>query len=465
MNPPIHCNLLRRMVVGLLLILGSAGLPAGTPFHVSGPLKAWLADGQSIGRPSKGLTFSLQLSAPDWKAAGTTFRLDSPMLGGTGLQVVLETMKVEGGRLAATVKLRNSSTRVVEGLRLDLTSAEEEYLAKDEQGKPVTKTRPSAALIASPLLFGDLPAGQVADPVPLEVTRLTSAETRKVLLTFTLSGLAYLGALHADATPNALDVDPQGRLLIGDLVGMRILRVEDEGRAPVQVATVPDQLMGLAVDPKSGDLFATAMNNASKVFRFSGRGEARDEIAKGSGLDAYIDHLRFDPQGALQAVGGGVLWVLRNGKVALRVDKVAGKDFSVRSADRDAQGNLWLLSDEALARTDPHGGSGRLVAGPGEDKLGRLASPRACRVDASGNVFVIEYASDRSEPGRISVFDAKGGFVRVFGHGASAAVPDTVLEGQLWGPTDVAFGPDGRLYVACEPHGKDGRNILIYKPL
>jgi len=70
---------------------------------------------------------------------------------------------------------------------------------------------------------------------------------------------------------------------------------------------------------------------------------------------------------------------------------------------------------------------------------------------------------DSEEAARVSVFDKSGALVRVFGRGGRTPDPnkEKILTGQVYRPSDIAFGTNGRVYVAQENDGGFTRNLML----
>jgi DNA-binding beta-propeller fold protein YncE len=231
------------------------------------------------------------------------------------------------------------------------------------------------------------------------------------------------------------------------------------------LAKLEDQCLSAAVDPKTGDVYATRGNSAD-VYVYSNTGAPKGSFDGGD----YLSFLRFDRQGNLYASGGHV-FRFAGRKVALDLKEVSDEGLSARGIDIDAAGRIWLVSGLEDARTffrvGPDGREALRVSAGKDWRLGRLDIPESVRVDAAGNVYVAELGEEGVEAARVSVFDRDGAFVRAFGRGGRAPDPDTdkSLPGQLWRPKDIAFGPDGRVYIAQENDGGFKTNaVLVFLP-
>ncbi|HXU30893.1 MAG TPA: hypothetical protein VN851_09980 [Thermoanaerobaculia bacterium] len=66
----------------------------------------------------------------------------------------------------------------------------------------------------------------------------------------------------------------------------------------------------------------------------------------------------------------------------------------------------------------------------------------------------------------MSVFDREGHLIRIFGRGARAALPtypDAYHEAQLFLGTDLAFGPENRVYIAGQRPGANGEYVMVFR--
>ena len=453
-----------------LLVAASAPVPraqeaSGGHFYFAGPLARLAADGVEVAPIGSGLPFSLVLSDGGSKVSPAQFDLKVPGASAP-LRLAFENLKFAGGRLTGDARITNSTGSVVEGLRLDLVSASEEFQTKDTKGAPALSTRAQAVSLASPLFFGDLSKGESSDAVPFDASNVRFApETTKVTLSGVVSGLRYAGAFNVPdvSNPAQIDSDAQGRLYLCDVTGNRVVRTDAEGRGAETVARLEDQCLGAAVNPKTGEVYATRANSTD-VYTFAGAAAGRFD-----GGD-YLSFLRFDRRGNFYASGGHV-FRFAAGKVALDLKELAGEGLSAKGIDVDAAGQLWVVSGledkRTLFRVAPDGRAAQRVSAGKDWRPGRLDVPESVRVDAAGNAYVAELGEEGAEAARVTVFDKAGALVRVFGRGGREPQRDAdkVLTGQLWRPRDIAFGADGRVYVAQENDGGFKTDaVLVFQP-
>jgi sugar lactone lactonase YvrE len=465
---------LKRVSFLVSLILAFAQFGAGLSqaqntakdhFHFAGPMSAYMLAGTAPGRVASGLQFTLVLRDKGGTIAPDHFELKGGKWTG---DVILSFggLKYEDGKLKGSAHLRNVSGSVIEGVRLDIVGATEEYKGLTSQGKDTLMTRSQGASLPSPLLFGDIPSGQEADSASVEVGGLVfNPETAMLSVHGLLSGLYYLGGfevLKLRSSP-AMDVGTQGDLFFVDVVGRSIVRTKANGSDQVAVVKLPDQCLGVAVDRKTGDVYATAVNNTA-IFRFSSGGELKGKIEAKDGLHGWTHNLRFSPEGTLYSDMSGSIVEIVSGKAGRVLSQVAGERIGVRLFDIDTDGNIWLCTSTSFFRSDILGKNGKRIATGPDWHLGSITTPNGCRVDADGQVYVTE-GEDRQEAGRISVFDKTGKLVRVFGLGNKTRLVGKLNPGQVSRATDIAFGPDGRVYIlhSGDP-GSKSPLVLMFLP-
>ena len=464
---------MRTLVITVALLSSCVSCFGQGHFHFAGPLSQFLAEGAAPGAVTGGLPFAVVLSEGGATIAPTTFTLQSEGWEGEAT-LTLENAQFANGRLTATVRLSNGTPSVLAGVRLDVTGATEEYKAKDDQGNDLLKTRAQAVGIASPLLFGDVAEHDDADPQPLEAGALAfQPETTRVMVSGLLSGLYLAGGIStpiAGGKVLSLDFDPQGRLYMAVLRQKDVYRCDADGQNMVAVASFPQILAHIAIDPANGDILGTSHD----IFRFSADGADQGRVPPPGAPTAdrvrgFAGVLRFDHDGKLYVADDNTLACYVANRRLWAADRLGAYRFhSPLFFDVDGEGNCWIGEpvEDALYRVGPAGAEGkRLATGP-DWHLGGITNPRAVRADAHGNVYLIEHANTQKgleEVQRISVFDREGRIVRVFGRGdRSPAEEGKLKEGQVAGiANDLAFGPDGRVYIA---NTNGDPQILVFRP-
>jgi sugar lactone lactonase YvrE len=458
----------KSLLLALLafFLLAPAAHPENAPYLFSGPLPSLLAPGAAAAANTAGLPFEIKITAGGRKVEGGSFALTVPDAQ-KPFRLTLDGAAFAAGKLTAKAIIGNSSGAALEGLRLDLVQATETYTKKDAEGKVTTETRPQK-VAAEPLHFGDLDVNETSDALPLVATGLAfGAETAQIVVRGVVSGLRYEKTV---ANPTAcgsgeIDVDDQGNIYLSDTCGQRIARLTPAGE--ISGFELPNQAKGAARDPASGRLAATYANYP-EIRIIGAESQVLGTIGEAQGIDTWPDFLRFDAQGKLWVEASATIRRFSStGKLEQRIASIAGTDLdSILSFDIAPDGTLWVVSAGALWRLPADGKAGARLVGPGL-RPGELTAPVAPRAAPDGSVWVIE-ASDATHgaPERVSVFDREGRLIRIFGRGARAALPtfpDAYHEAQLFLGTDLAFGPENRVYIASQRPGANGEYVMVFR--
>ncbi len=476
---PVSCSL--RVAASLLLISGLSPAavraddePAATAGHFGfvGPISRFAPEGGKAPAPvTSGLPFAIKIA--DNGSSVTPGKLDLVIPGVQDpLSMTLTGLKYDGGHLTGSLKLTNATGAVVEGLRLDVTGATETYPAKDDQGNalkdekgnPVLKTREQKAEIASPLLFGDLPKGKDSPSLALDVSGIALApDAIQVSVNGVLSGARLLNQWTSEeiVSPAEIVTDAKNRLYFADVVESRVLRCDLDGKNKSTVAKLPDQCLGVAVHPKTGQVYAIAINHPG-IFKFTAGGEDDGKIT--SEDIPNLGLLHTDSQGSLYGVGDRGIAVFDGEKFVRAIEKIGDFEVAPTGFDVAPNGTLWVCSNDSLFTVDSTGDNGKRIASGPDWHLGRVTGPTTCRVGPKGNVYVLEAGidlEDKYEPPRLSVFDPQGRFVRAMGHaGATAKSDDEPLPGQIKYPIDLAFDADGHLVVLGKVGGGNSASLI-----
>jgi hypothetical protein len=454
------------MGLSMAVLPASGQDAAGKHYCYTGPLSAWMVEGASPGHCTGGLPFTIVLSNGGAAISPDSFKLTGSRWK-SAATLSLTNLKFADGKLTGSAAIRNSSGSVLEGVRLDISGASEEYKAKDDQGKDILKTRSQMVPTPSPLLFGDLPNGQVSPPDDLEVDGIAfKPETTRISVTGTLTGLYYLGVISLGrdgAHATALDVDSKGRLYIADRDTPNVYRGDADGKDLNAVVKLPAEAMAVAIDPQTGEIWSHAMNG-HEFLQFSPGGEDKGKIAANDTFTGWPNQVRFDRSGNLYVSFDSTIHRIKNGTSAFKVSKVGSYELGDNTFfDIGPDGALWVVNSDTLYRVSPDGTGKRVAIGP-DWHLGKVWGPTNVRVDSSGQIYVCEAMDiNKTEFARISVFDKNGRFVRAFGRGGPTHKEEGAWEGQIQGVSamDIAFGTDGRIYVA---NGESGDNVLMFQP-
>jgi hypothetical protein len=186
---------------------------------------------------------------------------------------------------------------------------------------------------------------------------------------------------------------------------------------------------GVAVSP-AGDLYISDFAN-NDILKFSANGVFQSVFASGPNVDVPLG-LAFGT--------GGDLFVASAGAVSniARVDKNTGLVLTAAFTSGNVLvlgGPQYLAFGPNLAVTDIAGHLFRFDSATGTSiSGGGLDNPVGVAFDTAGDLFVAQRISNN-----VLKFPAGGG-------AASIIIPNGAFSGE---PADIAFGPNGLLYVAA----------------
>ncbi len=127
-----------------------------------------------------------------------------------------------------------------------------------------------------------------------------------------------------------------------------------------------------------------------------------------------------------------------------------------RGVALDADGLIYIADTDhnRVAVLDPSGALVRTIGdATAETGQSQLRQPWGVALGDDGNVYVADTWNNR-----VAVFTPEGDFLRAWGHeGVPSSDPSTDA---MWGPRDVAIGPEGNVYVA----DTGGKRIRVYTP-
>ncbi|KAA0256352.1 hypothetical protein FBQ97_07350 [Acidobacteria bacterium ACD] len=392
---------------GLLLVLALGPLAAAPPAPAP-PSEA----------PARGLAFAVALTKEGRSHSSETFDLRVPGAKGP-LRLALEQLTYEGGTLHAVARVTNATGGAVGGLRLSLRGV------SDARGEV-------AVAPFAPLELGDLEDGATSAGVVFRVGPLSlEGRPEPVVVLGDVSGIASVATVEVPgvAGAGAIGLDAEGRLLVADAPGKRILRADAEGKGTVEVARLSCAPTGVTAS-REGDVLYASCDGSPGLLRLP-RSGAKPVPVETPGSLALV---RSGPDGALRAVSGSSLLRLGEpGRAPVSRLRAAG---AVVSFDVRPDGSVRLVAG-------PPGRRGVFSAREGESGLrplgGAAASlPRAsaCRFGPDG-LYVAEGTGAPEAAPRLVVLDDAGSLLR----------EARVLAGPV---TDLAFGRDGRLHVLLE---------------
>ena len=222
------------------------------------------------------------------------------------------------------------------------------------------------------------------------------------------------------SSPNALAIDPEGYLYVGDYDGNRVQVLDPSGKFMVQWTLEPELHIRHLVAGLNGELYA---NQSGRVFRYDRKtgqqtGEVQyidptdgdiddfDNMAvglDGSLLVTWINNtletdtlLRFDPSGKLVQT------------IANPIQEQTGQFEPHIYLALDGLGNIYALGEynHTICEYSPQG---KLITrfGSKGDKPGQFSNPENIAIDSQGRIFVSEYS-------KVHVYDASGLYLDSF---------------------------------------------------
>lgn len=447
------------LFAALPLLFSRPAADAGHYFF-AGPLSSLMIEGGTPGASTSGLQFTVVVSDGGTKI-NNDFELQGPMWD-SPIHVHLNNASFAGSDLKGTVQFKNESGKVLEGLRLDVVGAVERSANGDPQGDKTEQP-----VLASPILFGDIQAGDDAESEDIDVSGLSLDPNMKELdVTFRLSGLAYINSFKVAGDSNSygcVSTDAKGRVYTTEH-NTGLWRTEADGSAPQMVGKWGDNTDYAFVDPTTGDLIGHE-SNSHRIVVTSAGGDEKGKIPAAADFDRWPSFARTFGNGTVYVQEEDHMCIFHNGNRDKDVNQIGDVNgFGDAKFDVDPAGNVYFVNESSLYKANPDLTEAKKLAFGPDWHLGRVTKVESVRVDPAGNLYVVEAAADNwTEWPRVSVFDKDGHFVRAFGRGGKNPPDgDNVLPGQVGKDQyDVAIGPDGRVYVSCDVEfGK----VLVFMP-
>jgi hypothetical protein len=425
-----------------------------------------LAAGAKAAPVTKGVPFDIVLTDAGSKIATTDFDL-KPASGASPFHLSFPGLSYSGGHVKGNADLKNTAGTPLQGVRLDIVGATETYKAKDPQGNDVQRTREIEAVLPSPLSFGDIADGDSNGQLPFDVAGIDfKPETVSISVHGIVSGERYLRTMDFPTVGSdaQIDLDSAGHVYLSSTVDNCVTRGDNDGKNIVALCKLPDQTKGMAVDRKTGTIAATCGNH-STIYFFDANGNEKSHLEDGV-LDSYPDFQRYDTNGRLWSNVGSAYWSFdTSNKPNQKVSKFGDFDSTGGRFDVAPDGTIYAATEDAVLVRHPDGKGGVFAKGNG-DKLGQLYGPKSVRVSPDGLIYVAQDMDNVPLSG-ITVYDTSGRVVREFGRGAKRRpdkFPDEYWPSQLYRPADIAFGPDGNVYVSSQGKQATSTVVFVYAP-
>lgn len=444
----------------LLLAAIVAGQESG-PFNLQGRLVDLAPEEYVAGIPSSGAVVSLTLEKD-----GATGEQEWILKSGqwTGTAKIKGQFSYSAGALKAKFAFDNGTQRHLDGVRFDLVSATETHAAAQGDATTALVAKPD-----SPILFGDLRPGDQVEPIALNAEGIKwAAETKRIVLTFRLSGYTFMRELFPEHVNSNLVFDTKGRLLVGSTQQPAIYRADLTKGTLEHLASTPEYGARLAVSPVDGTIAYSWANSHEYRFLTPGGEEkgtpiaSNDDIPSLAGWPAYPG---FDGKGRLYVMFGSKISMLdASGKPAFTVQSALGQEFD--SYPRLAvapDGTFYVGSGPNIFLFDQGGKSAkRVVSGP-DWRPGKAAPVCSLAYDPGTKRLWAGSQTDNGLIGRVDSYDANGRYLCTIGRGG----PQPVEHAGYWPsqcpyPLSVAVSPNGWVYVS---NYEQGKAVMEFAPI
>ncbi len=204
---------------------------------------------------------------------------------------------------------------------------------------------------------------------------------------------------HELPSPVAMASDGQGNVYISDskLARVLIIRKDSDYAVPMRLNVKLQQPTGLAIEPKSGDLYLVD-TRAHQILRFNSTGRL----------------------------------IKRFGKRGVKLG-----EFNYPTLLWQANGTI-LVTDALNFRIQSFDLKGNYLSSFGEagQSSGRQSRPKGVATDQDGNIYVVDALLNN-----IQLFDRSGQFLMTVGEQGQQP-------GQFWLPAGINITPQQKIYVA-----------------
>ena len=205
--------------------------------------------------------------------------------------------------------------------------------------------------------------------------------------------------------PLGLAIAQDGTILVADNGNNAIKQINPVNDAVTTWYNPADALVGIAVDPRNGDVIAANVN-ANQIYRFSKEGVYQQIIADGNGGINSPHGLEIDAQGNVYIANAGAGNILKIDGAYTRIDVVASGLGSPKEVKLSSDGMLYvaLNTSNQIIKLDPADGSTySVVAGTGTAGYAeghptetlQLKEPLGIAFDSNNKLLFADYGNNK----------------------------------------------------------------------
>lgn len=247
--------------------------------------------------------------------------------------------------------------------------------------------------------------------------------------------------------PEGLTVDVEGNIFVADTLNNRIRRITPDGVVTTVAGSGPGTVYGFDGDLVDGPADAARFNDPSDVAV-----DAAGTLYVTDRLNHVVRMITPDGQvstfagtgrpGSTDGIGQAASFELPN-RIAIDRD---GNLYVTEGRFLDLYEQTYgfrvrMITPEAEVTT--LAGTGEPGYRDGPALTAQFDVPIGITVDDEGNVYVVDSGSPR-----IRLIGPDGLVSTIAGIGVTGYADGPTTEAAFWYPTDIAVGPDGKLYVA-----------------